>query len=155
MPLNLSKILILPSELLSLISFQPSLWIRWFLCPKFSGSHPLSLQTIHILMIVTFVWFYAWALGDLIHSWCMKTSRIKHLKTTRSSVWGFLGPSIWGLQSFLFKAMRQVSMNILHLYNFPVYSIVVVLHAHVIECAPMLGFTRIGLSFLENLRSIW
>jgi hypothetical protein len=48
-----------------------------------------------------------------------------------------------------------VSLNILHLYNFPIYSVVVVSHAHVIECAPMLGFTTIDLSFLKNLRSIW
>jgi hypothetical protein len=45
-------------------------------------------------------------------------------------------------------------MNILHLYNFPVYSVVVVLHARVIECAPMLGFTRIALSFLETSESL-
>jgi hypothetical protein len=46
-------------------------------------------------------------------------------------------------------------LNILHLYNFPIYSVVVVSHAHVIECAPMLGFTTIDSSFLKNLRSIW
>jgi hypothetical protein len=38
----------------------------------------------------------------------------------------------------------------LHPYNFLVYFVVVVLHAHVVECAPMLGFTRIALSFLET-----
>jgi hypothetical protein len=42
-----------------------------------------------------------------------------------------------------------VSLNILHLYNFPIYSVVVVSHARVIDCAPMLGFARIALSFLE------
>jgi hypothetical protein len=34
---------------------------------------------------------------------------------------------------------------------FHVYSVVVVLHAYVIECTPMIGLTRIVLSFLEAL----
>jgi hypothetical protein len=32
---------------------------------------------------------------------------------------------------------------------FPIYSVVVVLHACAIEYAPMIGLTRIALSFLE------
>jgi hypothetical protein len=47
-----------------------------------------------------------------------------------------------------------VSLNILHLYNFPIYSLVVVLHTRVIECTPMLGFTRIVLSLLETSESL-
>jgi hypothetical protein len=35
--------------------------------------------------------------------------------------------------------------------TFSIYSIVVVLHACVYECAPMIGLTRIVLSFLEAL----
>jgi hypothetical protein len=34
---------------------------------------------------------------------------------------------------------------------FYVYSIVVVLHAYVIECTPMIGLTRMFLSFLKAL----
>jgi hypothetical protein len=34
---------------------------------------------------------------------------------------------------------------------FLVYSVVVVLHACVIECTPMIGLTRLDLSFLEAL----
>jgi hypothetical protein len=37
---------------------------------------------------------------------------------------------------------------------FLIYSVVVVLHAGVNECAPMLGFTRIILSFLETSESL-
>jgi hypothetical protein len=34
---------------------------------------------------------------------------------------------------------------------FPIYSVVVVLHARVSECAPMIRLTRIALSFLEAI----
>jgi hypothetical protein len=34
---------------------------------------------------------------------------------------------------------------------FLVYSVVIVLHACVNECAPMIGLTRLALSFLEAL----
>jgi hypothetical protein len=37
---------------------------------------------------------------------------------------------------------------------FPIYFIVVVLYARAIECAPMLDFTRIVLSFLETSESL-
>jgi hypothetical protein len=43
----------------------------------------------------------------------------------------------------------SVLEHITHIY-FHVYYVVVVLHAHVIECALIIGFTRIGLSFLET-----
>jgi hypothetical protein len=33
----------------------------------------------------------------------------------------------------------------------PIYVVIVVLHAWVYECAPMIGLTRIVLSFLEAL----
>jgi hypothetical protein len=33
----------------------------------------------------------------------------------------------------------------------PIYSVIVVLHACVYECTPMIGLTRIVLSFLEAL----
>jgi hypothetical protein len=36
----------------------------------------------------------------------------------------------------------------------PIYSVIVVLHACVYECAPMLGFTRINYSFLETSESL-
>jgi hypothetical protein len=71
-----------------------------------------------------------------------KTSKMKNTRIQRAS--------IRGLQSFLFKAMWQVSLNILHLY-FSIYSVVVVLHAYVNERTPMIGLTRINLSFLEVL----
>jgi hypothetical protein len=34
---------------------------------------------------------------------------------------------------------------------FHVYSVVIVLHAYVNECAPMIGLTRLALSFIEAL----
>jgi hypothetical protein len=37
---------------------------------------------------------------------------------------------------------------------FPIYSVVVVLHVGANECAPMLGFNRIGVSFLETSESL-
>jgi hypothetical protein len=37
----------------------------------------------------------------------------------------------------------------------PFYSVVVVLYACVNECAPMIGLTRIALSFLEALEVFW
>jgi hypothetical protein len=36
-------------------------------------------------------------------------------------------------------------------YILPIYSIVVVLHACINECAPMIGLTRFVLSFLEAI----
>jgi hypothetical protein len=52
--------------------------------------------------------------------------------------------------TFSFQSNEEVSLNVLHIY-FPVYSIIVVLHARVNECALMLGLTRFDLSFLEAL----
>jgi hypothetical protein len=34
---------------------------------------------------------------------------------------------------------------------FPVYSVAIILHARVIECAPMIGLTTLALSLLEAL----
>jgi hypothetical protein len=112
------------------------------LVPKFSKSHPIPLRDIYILLIIAFVWLYAWALGEFILKLSYEHFKMKY---TRISRW-----NIWELRSFHFKAMGQVSLNILHLYNFPAYSVVVVLHACVIECTPMIGLTRIDLSFCET-----
>jgi hypothetical protein len=85
----------------------------------------------------------------------MKTSKMKRTKTFKIKYTRISRLSVRGLQSFLFKAMRQVSLNILHLYiYFPVYSIAVVLHACVNGCAPMIGLTRLDLSFLETSESL-
>jgi hypothetical protein len=46
--------------------------------------------------------------------------------------------------------VASVLEHITHIY-FPVYYVAAVLHAHVIECAPMIGLIRIVLSFLEAL----
>jgi hypothetical protein len=54
--------------------------------------------------------------------------------------------------SFLFKAMRQVSLNIFA----PIYSVEVELHDRKVCFAHLCyGLTRIVLSFLGNLRSNW
>jgi hypothetical protein len=54
------------------------------LVPKLSESHPLSPQAIHTIMIVAFVWFHAWALGESFQSRCMKISKIKRTKTFKT-----------------------------------------------------------------------
>jgi hypothetical protein len=72
------------------------------LVPKFSESHLVSLQAIYILLIVVFVWLYAWPLGEFI----LKPTN-EDYKTKYMWIWR---PSIWGLWSFLFKDMRQVSL---------------------------------------------
>jgi hypothetical protein len=80
------------------------------LAPQFSESYPLSLQSIPMIIIIAFMWLYAWALRESF--WSRRTKTFKS-KSTRISSW-----SIRGLRSFLFKAMMQVSLNILHLYIF-------------------------------------
>jgi hypothetical protein len=65
--------------------------------------------------------------------------KIKYMRILRSSIREH--------RSFLFKAMRQLYLNILHLY-IPIYSVVVVLHACVNECASMIELTRLALSLL-------
>jgi hypothetical protein len=80
------------------------------LVSKFSESHHVCLQDIPVLMIVAFVWFYAWALGKLILKSMYEDFKIKYMRISR--------PNIWRLRSFLLKATRQVSLNILHLYTF-------------------------------------
>jgi hypothetical protein len=45
--------------------------------------------------------------------------------------------------------MMQVSLNILHIYNFPIYSVVVVLHACVNKYTPMIGLTRLAYPCLK------
>jgi hypothetical protein len=34
---------------------------------------------------------------------------------------------------------------------FPIYSVVIILHSSVNECAPMIGLTKFALSFLESI----
>jgi hypothetical protein len=111
MPLEPLQIQIWPSKPLSFISFPTITPNQVILVSKFSKSDPLSLWAIYILMIVAFVWLYAWALGNSFWS--------RWMKTTRSSIRGIqdkysrISRSIvWGLRSFLFKAMRQVPLII-------------------------------------------
>jgi hypothetical protein len=68
------------------------------LVPKFLELHPLSLQAIYILMIVAFVWLYAWELGEFVLKLSSEDFKIKYTRISRAS--------IWGLRSFLFKATR-------------------------------------------------
>jgi hypothetical protein len=73
-------------------------------------------------------------------SWDFKTkstrnSRVKYLKIHNS---------------FSQSNKASVLEQIAPIY-FSIYSVVVVLHACVNECAPMIGFTRLDLSFLEAL----
>jgi hypothetical protein len=64
-----------------------------------------------------------------------RTSRVKYLKIHNS---------------FSQSNKASVLEHIAPIY-FSIYSIVVVLHACVNECTPMIGLTRINLSFLEAL----
>jgi hypothetical protein len=48
--------------------------------PKFSESHPLYFQAISKLMIVAFVWLYAWALGEFILEPTFDDLKIKYMK---------------------------------------------------------------------------
>jgi hypothetical protein len=55
---------------------------------------------------------------------------------------------------FSFQSNKtSVLEHIVPIY-FPVYSVVIVLHVCVNECSPMIGFTRIDLSFLEISESL-
>jgi hypothetical protein len=65
-------------------------------------------------------------------------SKIKHMRTP--------------IYSFVSNEASVIE-HIAHIY-FPIYSVDVVLHACVNGCAPMLRFTRIGISFLETLESL-
>jgi hypothetical protein len=113
--------------------------------PKFSESHPLPFKAIHILMIVAFMWLYAWALGWFVPKPTYEDYNIKYTRISRII--------IWGLWSFVFKSMRKVSMNILHLHIFSVYSVELELHVRkCLNLTPMLGFTRLDLSSLEALK---
>jgi hypothetical protein len=61
-------------------------------------------------MIVAFVCLYDQALGEYVLKLMNEDYKMKYMMNSR--------PSIQGLCSFLVKAMRQVSLNILHLYTF-------------------------------------
>jgi hypothetical protein len=84
-----------------------------------------------------------------------KDFKIKYTKTSKSKYTRISRSSIRGLRSFLFKAMRQVSLNILHLY-FSIYSVELELHDRKV-CSVHLcqGLIRIDLSFFENHITIW
>jgi hypothetical protein len=72
------------------------------------------------------------------------------------------GANIRRLQDHVYEDFKLKHMRTL-IYSFvsneasvlehiaPIYSVVVVLHAYVNECTPMIGLTRIDLSFLEAL----
>jgi hypothetical protein len=102
------------------------------LAPNFSESYPFSLQSIPMLIIIAFMWLYAWALRESFQSRRTKTFKSK---STRISRW-----SIRGLWSFLFKAMRQVSLNILHLYIFYLFYICSIAYL----CLWMCTYGRVG-----------
>jgi hypothetical protein len=55
---------------------------------------------------------------------------------------------------FSFQSNEESVLEHIAPIYFPDYSVVVVFRACVNECAPMLGFTRICLSFLETSESL-
>jgi hypothetical protein len=55
---------------------------------------------------------------------------------------------------FSFQSNKASVLKYIAPIYFPVYFVVIVLHACVSECTPMLGFTRIDLSFLETSESL-
>jgi hypothetical protein len=117
------------------------------LVTKFLESHLLSLQDIPILMIVAFVWLNAWALGEIILKLTYEYFQDEvyedfKIKCTRSLIFSFQSNE------------TSVLEHIAPIY-FPIYSIDVVLHAWVNECAPMIELTKLVLSFSWSLRSIW
>jgi H+/Cl- antiporter ClcA len=64
------------------------------LVPKFSESHHLSPQAIYILMIVAFLWLYAWAFGEFVLRLMNKNNKTKYMriskmKYTRPPVFSF------------------------------------------------------------------
>jgi hypothetical protein len=63
------------------------------------------------------------------------------IKYTRTPIYSFVSNE------------ASVFEHIAHIY-FPVYSIFVVLHAYVNEYAPIIGLTRLDLSFLETPLSL-
>jgi hypothetical protein len=71
----------------------------------------------------------------------IKYMRISKMKYTRTLIFYFQ------------RNEASVLEHIAPIY-FPVYSVVVVLHVCVNECATILGFTRIDLSFLETSKSL-
>jgi hypothetical protein len=58
----------------------------------------------------------------------------------------YTSTSIFSIQSNEASVLEHIAP-----IYFPVYSVAVVLHGCVNECAPMKGFTRINLSFLDAL----
>jgi hypothetical protein len=79
----------------------------------------------------------------------MKTSKIKRtkilkIKYMRISKIKYTRTLIFSFQSNEASVFEHIAPIYFH-----VYSLATVSHAHVIECAPMIGLTRIILSFLE------
>jgi hypothetical protein len=78
---------------------------------------------------------------------CLHDLVISH--RSNSSLWAFkIKYTRTPIYSFVSNE-ASVLDHIAPIY-FSIFSIVVVLHAGVNECTPMLGFTRIGLSFLDT-----
>jgi hypothetical protein len=70
---------------------------------------------------------------------------------SRASIQRLSRPSIRGHYFFGRSNEASVLEHIAVVY-FPIYSVVVVLHACVNQYAPMIGLTRITLFFLETLK---
>jgi hypothetical protein len=78
--------------------------------------------------------------------------KIKYMRTSMRQYTRILRSSIRGLRSFIFKATRQVSLNILHQY-FSIYSVELQLHDRNVGPTHLCwGLTRIDLSFLESFK---
>jgi hypothetical protein len=73
------------------------------------------------------------------------------MKTTRSSIRGFQDQLYE--DSFFQSNKSSVFEHIAPIY-FPIYSVVLVLHTCVNECANMIGLTRRALSFLKISESL-
>jgi hypothetical protein len=98
------------------------------LVPTFLEALPTPVQTIHILMIVAFVWLYAWALGDFV------------LERTYE---GFQSEVYEDSDLFFLKQRGKCPWSICT-YYISVNSVELELHARSkLACTPMLGLTRI------------
>jgi hypothetical protein len=114
------------------------------LSPKFSESLPLSF---HAFIIVVYCILIDCVPHDkVILVWSNNSSCDFKTKSTRTSRVKYLKVH----NSFFHSNKASVLEHIAPIY-FSIYSVVVVLHVCVIECAPMIGLTRLDLSFLEAL----
>jgi hypothetical protein len=78
------------------------------------------------------------------------TSMIKHMRRLQDQVYEDFEINYMRTLNFSFQRNEASALKHIAPTYFHVYSIHVILHAHVNGCAPMLGFTRIILSFLET-----